>query len=55
MIANTAAIVPYPVAIGQAQYPPVAKMFELMAAQVGSLSGLRRRGLRPAGGQPPDG
>jgi indolepyruvate ferredoxin oxidoreductase beta subunit len=37
VIANTAAIVPYPVAIGQAQYPPVAKMFELMAAQVGSL------------------
>ena len=37
VIANAAAIVPYPVAIGQAQYPPVAKMFELMAAQVGSL------------------
>ena len=37
VIANTAAIVPYPVAIGQAQYPPVARMFELMAAQVGSL------------------
>jgi len=37
VIANAAAIVPYPVAIGQAQYPEVAKMFELMAAQVGSL------------------
>jgi indolepyruvate ferredoxin oxidoreductase beta subunit len=37
VIANSATIVPYPVAIGQAQYPPVAKMFELMAAQVGSL------------------
>ncbi len=37
VIANAATIVPYPVAIGQAQYPPVAKMFELMAAQVGSL------------------
>ena len=37
VIANAAAIIPYPVAIGQAQYPPVAKMFELMAAQVGSL------------------
>lgn len=37
VIANTATIVPYPVAIGQAQYPPVPKMFELMAAQVGSL------------------
>jgi indolepyruvate ferredoxin oxidoreductase beta subunit len=37
VIANAAAIVPYPVAIGQAQYPPVDKMFELMAPQVGSL------------------
>ena len=37
VIANAAAVVPYPVAIGQAQYPEVAKMFELMAAQVGSL------------------
>jgi indolepyruvate ferredoxin oxidoreductase beta subunit len=37
VIANAAAIVPYPVSIGQAQYPPVEKMFELMAPQVGSL------------------
>ena len=37
VIANTAAIVPYPVAIGQAPYPQVARMLELMAAQVGSL------------------
>ncbi len=37
VIANAAAIVPYPVAIGQAQYPEVPQMFELMAAQVGSL------------------
>ncbi len=37
VIANTAAIVPYPVAIGQAQYPPVDQMFKLMAAQVGSF------------------
>jgi indolepyruvate ferredoxin oxidoreductase beta subunit len=37
VIANTAAIVPYPVAIGQAQYPEVARMVELMAARVGSL------------------
>ncbi len=37
VIANAAAIVPYPVAIGQAQYPEVAQMFELMAAQVGAL------------------
>jgi len=37
VIANSASIVPYPVAIGQAQYPEVPQMFELMAAQVGSL------------------
>jgi len=37
VIANAAAIVPYPVSIGQAQYPPVERMFELMASQVGSL------------------
>ena len=37
VIANSATIVPYPVAIGQAQYPEVPQMFELMAAQVGSL------------------
>ncbi len=37
VIANRARIVPYPVAIGQAQYPPVDQMFKLMAAQVGSL------------------
>ena len=37
VIANSATIVPYPVAIGQAQYPPVDQMFKLMADQVGSL------------------
>jgi indolepyruvate ferredoxin oxidoreductase beta subunit len=37
VIANAAAIVPYPVAIGQAQSPPVEKMFELMAPKVGGL------------------
>ncbi len=37
VIANRATIVPYPVAIGQAQYPPVDQMFRLMADQVGSL------------------
>jgi indolepyruvate ferredoxin oxidoreductase beta subunit len=37
VIANTATIVPYPVAIGQGQYPPVARMMELMAQQVGAL------------------
>ncbi|MCL4500573.1 MAG: indolepyruvate oxidoreductase subunit beta [Deltaproteobacteria bacterium] len=37
VIANAAAIVPYPVAIGQSQYPPVEQMFKLMTPQVGSL------------------
>jgi indolepyruvate ferredoxin oxidoreductase beta subunit len=37
VIANAAAIVPYPVAIGQAQYPAVDQMFKLMAPRVGSL------------------
>jgi len=37
VITNTAAIVPYPVAIGQAPYPQVSRMLDLMAAQVGSL------------------
>ena len=37
VIANAAAIVPYPVAIGQAQYPAVDQMFKLMAPLVGSL------------------
>ncbi|MCK9375455.1 MAG: indolepyruvate oxidoreductase subunit beta [Syntrophobacterales bacterium] len=37
VIANAATIVPYPVAIGQAKYPPVERMFGLLAAQVGGL------------------
>ncbi len=37
VIANAATIVPYPVAIGQTEYPPIEKMFVLMAARVGSL------------------
>jgi indolepyruvate ferredoxin oxidoreductase beta subunit len=37
VIANTAAIVPYPVSIGQSTYPEVARLLELMAGQVGSL------------------
>lgn len=37
VIANTATIAPYPVAIGQGQYPPVARMIKLLAAQVGAL------------------
>ena len=37
VITNAATIVPYPVAIGQAQYPSVDQMFKLMAPQVGRL------------------
>jgi indolepyruvate ferredoxin oxidoreductase beta subunit len=37
VITNTAAIAPYPVAIGQAQYPPVARLLELMGEHVGGL------------------
>jgi indolepyruvate ferredoxin oxidoreductase beta subunit len=37
VIANTAAIAPYPVATGQAQYPPVGRLMELLAAHVGGL------------------
>jgi len=37
VIANTATIVPYPVAIGKAQYPPVDEMFRRLAQHVGGL------------------
>jgi indolepyruvate ferredoxin oxidoreductase beta subunit len=37
VIANTATMVPYPVAIGQAKYPSVAQMFQRLAEQVGGL------------------
>jgi indolepyruvate ferredoxin oxidoreductase beta subunit len=37
VIANTAALVPYPVAIGQAHYPPVDQMFQRLAEHVGAL------------------
>jgi indolepyruvate ferredoxin oxidoreductase, beta subunit len=37
VIANTATIVPYPVAIGKAQYPSVDEMFHRLAAHVGGL------------------
>jgi indolepyruvate ferredoxin oxidoreductase beta subunit len=37
VIANTATIVPYPVATGQKQYPPVARLMELLSARVGAL------------------
>ncbi|MBM4301489.1 MAG: pyruvate ferredoxin oxidoreductase [Deltaproteobacteria bacterium] len=37
VIANTATMAPYPVAIGQARYPSVAQMFRRLAEQVGAL------------------
>ena len=52
VIANTATIVPYPVAIGQAQYPPVDQMFQLMAAQVGSLLAFDAGALAREAGSP---
>jgi indolepyruvate ferredoxin oxidoreductase beta subunit len=37
VIANTAAIAPYPVATGQAQYPPVDHLLKLLGEHVGGL------------------
>jgi len=37
VIANTATIVPYPVATGQKQYPQVPRLMELLSARVGAL------------------
>ena len=37
VVANTAAIVPYPVAIGKSKYPDVDRLFELMAGEVGGF------------------
>ena len=37
VIANTATIVPYPVAIGKAQYPSVDEMFRRLSEHVGGL------------------
>jgi indolepyruvate ferredoxin oxidoreductase beta subunit len=37
VIANTAALVPYPVSIGKISYPEVGRMLTLMASKVGGL------------------
>jgi indolepyruvate ferredoxin oxidoreductase, beta subunit len=37
VIANTATMVPYPVAIGQAKYPSVERMFQRLAERVAAL------------------
>jgi len=52
VIANTAAIVPYPVATGKAQYPPVAPMMELLARQVGALLAFDAGALARRAGSP---
>ncbi|MFA5110783.1 MAG: 2-oxoacid:acceptor oxidoreductase family protein, partial [Desulfobaccales bacterium] len=52
VIANAATIVPYPVAIGQAKYPPVDRMFELLAAQVGGLLAFDAGALAREAGSP---
>ena len=50
MVTNTGVNVPYTVATGQAKYPPVARMLELMQGQVDRLIGLDANELagRPA-------
>ena len=40
MVTNTGVNVPYTVATGQAKYPPVARMLEIMQGQVDWLIGL---------------
>jgi indolepyruvate ferredoxin oxidoreductase beta subunit len=45
MVTNTGVNVPYTVATGQAKYPPVARMLELMAGQVDRMIGLDANAL----------
>ena len=45
-------MVPYPVAIGQAQYPSVAQMFQRLAAQVGALLAFDAGALAREAGSP---
>ena len=52
VIANTATLVPYPVAIGQAKYPSVAQMFRRMAEQVGALLAFDADALARQAGSP---
>jgi indolepyruvate ferredoxin oxidoreductase beta subunit len=52
VIANTAILVPYPVAIGQAQYPPVEQMFHRLAEQVGALLAFDAGALARQAGSP---
>ena len=52
VIANTATLVPYPVAIGQAHYPSVAQMFQRLAEQVGALLAFDADALAHKAGSP---
>ncbi len=52
VIANTATMVPYPVAIGQARYPSVEQMFHRLAEQVGALLAFDAGALALKAGSP---
>jgi indolepyruvate ferredoxin oxidoreductase, beta subunit len=52
VIANTAVIVPYPVATGAAQYPPVEPMLRAMAGHVGGLLAFDAGALSRQAGSP---
>ena len=52
VIANTATMVPYPVAIGQARYPSVEQMFHRLAEQVGALLSFDAGALAHKSGSP---
>jgi len=52
VIANTAAIVPYPVSIGKNSYPEVDRLLELMASKVGSLLAFDAGDLARQAGSP---
>ncbi|MGB8990448.1 MAG: indolepyruvate oxidoreductase subunit beta [Desulfobaccales bacterium] len=52
VIANAAILVPYPVAIGQARYPSVDRMFHLLAEQVGALLAFDAGALARQAGSP---
>jgi indolepyruvate ferredoxin oxidoreductase beta subunit len=52
VIANTATMVPYPVAIGQARYPSVAQMFQRLAEGVGALLAFDADALAREAGSP---
>jgi indolepyruvate ferredoxin oxidoreductase beta subunit len=52
VIANTAALVPYPVSIGKIAYPEVGRLLELMASKVGSLLAFDAGDLARQAGSP---